>query len=131
MDKPDFQEVEEDHPTVQLADQLRFLDFCLSQADGGFATVREQDLKAVLDLIKERDHRVCWFTTCKNCAAMWDKEFRLYSAVAQLRDEAEKSIAWRQTRGMKPATDTSIFASTSLSGCRAIVRELEAVLGTT
>ena len=62
---------------------------------------------------------------------MWDKEFRLYSAVAQLRDEAEKSIAWRQTRGMKPATDTSIFASTSLSGCRAIVRELEAVLGTT
>lgn len=138
MGKPDFQEVIEDLPVVTFATQLRRLDARVASAEGDHVVVGVSDLKALLDHIKERDHRVNWFTTCKNCAGLWDKVYeydmerqRLRSALEYVRDEAKATIAWRNNKGMRPATDTSIFAATALSGCIAIVREMERVLGAT
>lgn len=92
VDKPDFQEVIEDLPVVQFADQLRRLDKAVEL--GMSALVQLDDLRALLSFIKERDHRVCWFTTCKSCAGLWDKVYEydmerqaLRSALEDLVDE--------------------------------------------
>lgn len=90
MDKPDFQEVVEDRPAVTFATQLRRLDAGLSAAEAegdAFVRVWVGDLKALLDHIKERDHRVNWFTTCKSCAQMWDANYAMYEALEALVEE--------------------------------------------
>lgn len=92
MDKPDFQEVIEDLPVVTFATQLRRLDKAVELGMG--ALVQLDDLRALLSFIKERDHRACWFTTCKSCAGLWDKVYEydmerqaLRSALEALVDE--------------------------------------------
>lgn len=46
-----------------------------------------------------------------------------------LHDEVQRSEAWRVHTGMKPATDTSEFASAPPSVLRAIARRVRAALG--
>lgn len=76
MEKPDYQEGIEDLPVVQFADELCRLDADIVFANGAtYVSVRRSDLKSLLDHIKERDHRDCWFTTCKNCASLVDKVY--------------------------------------------------------
>lgn len=90
MDKPDFQEVIEDLPVVTFATQLRRLDAGLSAAEAGHdAMVRVwvSDLKALLGFIKDRDDRICWFTTCKSCSQMWDANYAMHEALEALVDE--------------------------------------------
>lgn len=52
----------------------------------------------------------------------------LAAALESLVAECDKSIRWRDTRGMRTATDLSAFASTSYSGVLEIRRALQAAL---
>lgn len=53
---------------------------------------------------------------------------RLRLALESLVAECDKSIRWRNARGMRTATDLSAFASTSYSGVLEIRRALQAAL---
>lgn len=133
--KPAFEEVIEDLPAVQLADQLRALEEALKHPNNGKVVVEAADLKAVIDLIREQDNRVCWFTTCKSCSKLWDKVYE-YDIERQWRttgltyflEQAEKAIAWRRAK-MPPTEDLSIFAHSQLSTAIKVARDAKLYLG--
>ena len=89
------------------------------------------------------DHRESTMPAWKGaCAADGDDfpclEYRMASeleaarkVVAEMRemvDQCDLTITWRNERGMKPATDISIFAPTALSGVIKIKRYFEQAL---
>ena len=134
--RPDEIDVPEPPVDIQLAGQLRNLEEALRNTFTGCMTVVDAaDLKAVIDSIREQEHRACWLTTCKSCAGLWDKVYE-YDIERQWRstglqyflEEAQTTIDWRKG-GMRPATDISIFAHSPLSTAIKVVRDAKHFLG--
>lgn len=135
--RPDEIEVPEPPADIQLADQLRNLEEALKKTfNSGKVVVEASDLQAVIDLIRDQDDRIGWFTTCSRCRHLWDKVYE-YDIERQWRttglqyflEEAQGTIDYRKARGMKPATDTSIFAHSQLSTALKVVRDAKHFLG--
>lgn len=84
------------------------------------ATAEVARISAVIE--RERDEAI---TRAEKAEAEVD---RLRTVVADLLKDVEQTIAWRATTGMKPATDTSVFAACPPSALVAIRKALAPLL---
>lgn len=92
---------------------------CANAYDEGFAA-REAVETAALALGVE--------SLIRHSEAKASEIARLREVVESLIDECDRTLAWRQATGMRPATDISSFASASMSGVLDIRRTLRNAL---
>ena len=63
-----------------------------------------------------------------NLASELEAARKVVAEMREMVDQCDLTITWRNERGMKPATDISIFAPTALSGVIKIKRYFEQAL---